>query len=153
MRETFTSGSVGRAPGNRCLYPEGDGCQRLLLPHGAPHAPCCVAWSLGTSLVVTAGMLASMPRRLPCLPHGGCRRLGRRGALQQATLLQESRETQEQRIIGTEQCAYQPETEDRQLWRITMGTAWLHGRSPPSKRWEPREKYRLASPACLGADA
>jgi hypothetical protein len=23
MRETFTSGSVGRAPGNRCLYPEG----------------------------------------------------------------------------------------------------------------------------------
>jgi hypothetical protein len=27
MRETFTSGSVGRAPGNRCLYPEGDGGQ------------------------------------------------------------------------------------------------------------------------------
>jgi hypothetical protein len=25
MRETFTSGSVGRAPGNRCLYPEADG--------------------------------------------------------------------------------------------------------------------------------
>ena len=25
MRETFTSGSVGRAPGNRCLYPEGAG--------------------------------------------------------------------------------------------------------------------------------
>ena len=25
MREIFTSGSVGRAPGNRCLYPEGDG--------------------------------------------------------------------------------------------------------------------------------
>src|SRR5262245_61523162 len=25
MRETFTSGSVGRAPGNRCLYPEGVG--------------------------------------------------------------------------------------------------------------------------------
>jgi|SRR2546425_7043877 len=24
MRETFTSGSVGRAPGNRCLYPEPD---------------------------------------------------------------------------------------------------------------------------------
>ena len=24
MRETFTSGSVGRAPGNRCLYPESD---------------------------------------------------------------------------------------------------------------------------------
>jgi len=22
MRENFTSGSVGRAPGNRCLYPE-----------------------------------------------------------------------------------------------------------------------------------
>jgi hypothetical protein len=30
MRETFTSGSVGRAPGNRCLYPEGDGCQLTL---------------------------------------------------------------------------------------------------------------------------
>jgi hypothetical protein len=30
MRETFTSGSVGRAPGNRCLYPEGDGFQRPL---------------------------------------------------------------------------------------------------------------------------
>ena len=27
MRETFTSGSVGRAPGNRCLYPEPD-CQK-----------------------------------------------------------------------------------------------------------------------------
>jgi hypothetical protein len=24
MREIFTSGSVGRAPGNRCLYPEVD---------------------------------------------------------------------------------------------------------------------------------
>jgi len=24
MREIFTYGSVGRAPGNRCLYPEGD---------------------------------------------------------------------------------------------------------------------------------
>jgi len=32
MRETFTSGSVGRAPGNRCLYPEGDGLQRPLVP-------------------------------------------------------------------------------------------------------------------------
>ena len=30
MRELRTSGSVGRAPGNRCLYPEGDGCQRPL---------------------------------------------------------------------------------------------------------------------------
>jgi hypothetical protein len=27
MRETFTSGSVGRAPGNRCLYPEADRLQ------------------------------------------------------------------------------------------------------------------------------
>jgi hypothetical protein len=25
MRETFTYGSVGRALGNQCLYPEGDG--------------------------------------------------------------------------------------------------------------------------------
>ena len=24
MREIFTSGSVGRAPGDRCLYPEAD---------------------------------------------------------------------------------------------------------------------------------
>jgi hypothetical protein len=31
MRETFTSGSVGRAPGNRCLYPEADRFQRTLL--------------------------------------------------------------------------------------------------------------------------
>jgi hypothetical protein len=30
MRETFTSGSVGRAPGNRCLYPEGDVLQLTL---------------------------------------------------------------------------------------------------------------------------
>jgi hypothetical protein len=30
MRETFTSGSVGRAPGNRCLYPEPDCLQRPL---------------------------------------------------------------------------------------------------------------------------
>ncbi len=28
MRETFTAGSVGRAPGNRCLYPEPDCLQR-----------------------------------------------------------------------------------------------------------------------------
>jgi hypothetical protein len=28
MRETFTSGAVGRAPGNRCLYPEADRCSR-----------------------------------------------------------------------------------------------------------------------------
>ena len=31
MRATFTSGSVGRAPGNRCLYPEPDCLQRPLL--------------------------------------------------------------------------------------------------------------------------
>jgi hypothetical protein len=30
MRETFTSGSVGRAPGNRCLYPEADAFQARL---------------------------------------------------------------------------------------------------------------------------
>jgi hypothetical protein len=30
MRELRTSGSVGRAPGNRCLYPEGDGLQLTL---------------------------------------------------------------------------------------------------------------------------
>jgi len=33
MRETFTSGSVGRAPGNRCLYPEADAFQRPLRSH------------------------------------------------------------------------------------------------------------------------
>jgi hypothetical protein len=27
MKENFTSGSVGRAPGNRCLYPEPDNLQ------------------------------------------------------------------------------------------------------------------------------
>ena len=32
MRETFTSGSVGRAPGNRCLYPEADGPPGRLFP-------------------------------------------------------------------------------------------------------------------------
>jgi hypothetical protein len=32
MRETFTSGSVGRALGNRCLYPEPDCLQRSLVP-------------------------------------------------------------------------------------------------------------------------
>ena len=31
MRETFTSGSVGRAPGNRCLYPEPDCLQRPMV--------------------------------------------------------------------------------------------------------------------------
>jgi hypothetical protein len=30
MRETFTTGSVGRAPGNRCLYPEADALRRPL---------------------------------------------------------------------------------------------------------------------------
>ena len=28
MREIFTYGTVGRAPGNRCLYPEPDGKKR-----------------------------------------------------------------------------------------------------------------------------
>jgi hypothetical protein len=28
MREIFTYGSVGRAPGNRCLYPETDALNR-----------------------------------------------------------------------------------------------------------------------------
>jgi RNA-directed DNA polymerase len=37
MRETITSGSVGRAPGNRCLYPEGDGVQRPLRARFPPH--------------------------------------------------------------------------------------------------------------------
>jgi len=32
MRSLRTSGSVGRAPGNRCLYPESDRQQPLLVP-------------------------------------------------------------------------------------------------------------------------
>ena len=31
MREIFTSGSVGRAPGNRCLYPEADNLRGICL--------------------------------------------------------------------------------------------------------------------------
>ena len=31
MREIFTYGTVGRAPGNRCLYPEPDRKGRRLL--------------------------------------------------------------------------------------------------------------------------
>ena len=31
MREIFTSGSVGRAPGNRCLYPEADSARAVHL--------------------------------------------------------------------------------------------------------------------------
>jgi len=31
MRENFTYGSVGRAPGDRCLYPEADRPQRRLI--------------------------------------------------------------------------------------------------------------------------
>jgi len=42
--------------------------------------------------------------------------------LQQAILLHDSREAQEQRLIGTEQCANQPEAEGGQTWRITTGT-------------------------------
>jgi hypothetical protein len=36
MRSLRTSGSGGRAPGNRCLYPEGDGGQRPLHSHCLP---------------------------------------------------------------------------------------------------------------------
>ena len=39
MREICTSGSVGRAPGNRCLYPEADTGERGSSVVGA--APCC----------------------------------------------------------------------------------------------------------------
>ena len=31
MREIFKYGSVGRAPGNRCLYPEADGVKVAVL--------------------------------------------------------------------------------------------------------------------------
>jgi hypothetical protein len=38
MRETFTSGSVGRAPGNRCLYPEASRAMRNIHKTGkVPH--------------------------------------------------------------------------------------------------------------------
>jgi hypothetical protein len=49
MRETFTSGSVGRAPGNRCLYPEGDGVQPLLRYGFPPRLTPSVRASAGTS--------------------------------------------------------------------------------------------------------
>jgi hypothetical protein len=39
MRETFTSGSVGRAPGNRCLYP--DHPLPALNPENAPGVSSC----------------------------------------------------------------------------------------------------------------
>ena len=39
MRETFTSGSVGRAPGNRCLYPECSGREGLNLTGASPVVP------------------------------------------------------------------------------------------------------------------
>ena len=102
---------------------------------------------LGISLGVFAWLLESMPRRLLCLPQGGSRCFGRRGALQQATLLHDGREAQEQRLIGTEQYANQHEAERGRTWRITMGTGGLHGYSPPSKVWEPRERYQL-TPQC-----
>jgi len=35
MRETFTSGSVGRAPGYRCLYPEED--RAIQVPFGSKY--------------------------------------------------------------------------------------------------------------------
>ena len=34
MREIFTSGIVGRAPDNRCLYPEADGVKIAVLLKG-----------------------------------------------------------------------------------------------------------------------
>src|SRR2546425_8267735 len=43
MRETFTSGSVGRAPGNRCLYPEWPWSpmpKRSRANHLLQHKPC-----------------------------------------------------------------------------------------------------------------
>jgi len=39
MRATFTSGSVGRAPGNRCLYPECSGREGLNLTGESPVVP------------------------------------------------------------------------------------------------------------------
>lgn len=40
MRESLTSGSVGRAPGNRCLYPEADSVASASYSHAA--ADFCV---------------------------------------------------------------------------------------------------------------
>ncbi len=34
MRESFTYGSVGRAPRKRCLYPEADGVKTAVLRKG-----------------------------------------------------------------------------------------------------------------------
>lgn len=38
MREIFTYGSVGRAPGNRCFYPEGVMCKKCSLEQLAMRA-------------------------------------------------------------------------------------------------------------------
>ena len=51
MRETFTSGSVGRAPGNRCLYPEGDGLQLPLRFSFQPRLTLSVMLVLGAHLL------------------------------------------------------------------------------------------------------
>ena len=39
MREIFTSGSVGRAPGNRCLYPEADSLHSRLIANISQRKP------------------------------------------------------------------------------------------------------------------
>jgi hypothetical protein len=49
MRETFTSGSVGRAPGNRCLYPEPDRLQRPLRSRFRRQVSASVRVSAGIS--------------------------------------------------------------------------------------------------------
>jgi hypothetical protein len=52
-----------------------------------------------------------MQRSLPCPHHCSLRRIGLVGLWQQATLLHEVREQQEQGLIGTEQCANQDEAQ------------------------------------------
>ena len=36
LRKIFTYGSVGRAPGNRCFYPEADSTKRKKVPRWLP---------------------------------------------------------------------------------------------------------------------
>jgi hypothetical protein len=62
-------------------------------------------------LVVYAWLLEILQRGLPGLHQGRGRRIGLGGDLQQATLLHDGRETQEQRLIGTEQFTNQYEAE------------------------------------------
>jgi hypothetical protein len=64
-------------------------------------SPAVCAWSL----------LEIVQRGLPCPYQGGLRRRSLVDVLQEATLLHDVREAQEQRLIGTEEFPYQHEAQ------------------------------------------